>query len=104
MRKKVARAASKSAISGSIARPSPMRNSPRLSKRAATSRLAERPVDTALFLSADPALLVPSSVVYQARRGRLRYRPVAQIAQDIDTATCHIGFRLIRRATGIPSY
>ena len=26
-----------------------------------------------------------------------RYRPAARIAHDIDTATCHIGFRLIRR-------
>jgi sulfatase modifying factor 1 len=27
-----------------------------------------------------------------------RYRPAARIAHDVDTATCHIGFRLIRRA------
>jgi sulfatase modifying factor 1 len=26
-----------------------------------------------------------------------RYRPAARIAHDVDTATCHIGFRLIRR-------
>jgi formylglycine-generating enzyme required for sulfatase activity len=29
-----------------------------------------------------------------------RYRPSARMAQPVDTATCHLGFRLIRRAAG----
>jgi sulfatase modifying factor 1 len=28
-----------------------------------------------------------------------RYRPAARIAHDVDTSTCHIGFRLVRRVT-----
>jgi formylglycine-generating enzyme required for sulfatase activity len=27
-----------------------------------------------------------------------RYRPAARMPQDTDTSTCHLGFRLIRRA------
>jgi formylglycine-generating enzyme len=29
-----------------------------------------------------------------------RYRPAARMAQAIDTATCHLGFRCVRRAAG----
>ncbi len=31
-----------------------------------------------------------------------RYRPSARMPQDIDTSTCHLGFRLVRAALGEP--
>lgn len=33
----------------------------------------------------------------------LRYRPAARMAQPIDTATCHLGFRCIVRSTEVPA-
>ena len=34
-----------------------------------------------------------------------RYRPAARMAQPVDTSTCHLGFRCIRRASsGAPAH
>jgi formylglycine-generating enzyme required for sulfatase activity len=81
---------------------------------AATGYLtvAERPLDPADYPEADPALLVPGSLVFHRTKGPAdlqdyrnwwayvpgaSWRRPAGPGEAIDTATCHLGFRCVVR-------
>jgi formylglycine-generating enzyme required for sulfatase activity len=78
--------------------------------------VAGRPPDPAECPEADPALLLPGSLVFSPTSGPvdlrdvkggshlcapdycLRYRPAARQGEAVDTCTAHLGFRCIVRA------
>jgi formylglycine-generating enzyme required for sulfatase activity len=67
---------------------------------------AERPADPAQYPGAQPELLAPASVVFRKSEGPVdlsnRYNWWAYVpgAEEIDTSTCHLGFRCIVRHAG----